>query len=82
MEIDCGICARTLKDGDPAYATTTGSIEAEVDGFSASDMEPWLTVVCEECGQLISEVIYALQKAGAQCATDKHTAPPKEVTKF
>lgn len=56
----CTICGKKLFDGDKAYGTTTGIIDAEVDGFYSDDSEPWLTVACEECGKKISEAIHKL----------------------
>lgn len=52
----CTICGKELEDGDPAYATTTGTIQEEMDGFMP-DENPYPTVACEECGYLISDAI-------------------------
>ena len=56
---NCDICGKGMKDGDRAYATTTGVISDEVDGFWM-DEGPWHTVACVECGEKISDAINKL----------------------
>lgn len=53
----CSICGKEMHYGDRAYGTTTGSLEEDMAGFSPDDVEPWLTVACEDCGQKISNAI-------------------------
>ena len=58
--VPCGICGEDIPDGEPAYGTTTGTIEESCGGFASSDTDPWLTVACESCGQKISDAIVKL----------------------
>lgn len=60
----CSICDKDMYCGDPAYATITGSIEDQVQGFMPGDLAGWLTVVCEDCGRRISDKIVELMKEG------------------
>jgi len=55
--VPCDICGEDIPDSSGAYATTTGSIEELYNGFAASDTDPWLTVACKKCGQIISDRI-------------------------
>lgn len=70
--MECTLCGKELKEGDKAYATTTGVIvtdaydsngvpqgEEQEPYFFMDDNEPWLTVACEECGDHVSRLINA-----------------------
>ncbi len=52
----CTGCFKELKEEDKAYTTVVGSIEKDslsnLDdyGFYMSDIESWLSVLCEDCG--------------------------------
>jgi hypothetical protein len=59
---NCTICGRPLYHDDPAYGTTTGTIDERIEGFVPSEFEPWLTIACKDCGWKISEAIENLQE--------------------
>lgn len=58
----CTGCFKELKEGDKAYATGGGSMESnpilnnEI-GFYANDLEPFITVLCENCGMAVHDFI-------------------------
>lgn len=56
----CSLCGEDLFDGDKAFATTTGSMDADVGGFAA-DENNWLDVVCSECGDTIGDAICKIE---------------------
>ena len=60
--VPCDICGEDIPDCEPAYATTTGTIEKSYEGFAASDTDPWLTVACANCGSKISDAIVNLME--------------------
>ena len=62
--INCDICGKSIENGDKAYATTTGLIKEECEGFVPDIDTPWLTVACSECGDRISEVIANISSKG------------------
>ncbi len=58
----CTGCFKEFKEGDKAYATVVGSIESNPIlnndlGFYADDLEPWMTVLCEDCGMAVYDFI-------------------------
>jgi hypothetical protein len=59
----CTGCFKEFEEEEIAYATATGSIEqSELDeeeefGFYASEIEPWITVLCEDCGLVVHDFI-------------------------
>jgi len=59
----CSGCFREIVEGGRAYATATGSIGQELYnakgdvGFYASGIEPWIAVLCEECGLAVHDFI-------------------------
>ncbi len=63
--MNCTVCGKEFDEGDKAYATAVGSLESfliEDDiGFFASEVEPWLTVLCEDCGLKVHNLIAKLQ---------------------
>ncbi len=58
----CDVCGRELFDGDEAYATSTGNVSLEAEGF-APGKDPWLTVACAECGEKISDAVASVESA-------------------
>jgi len=51
----CTGCFKEFKEGDKAYATVVGEIESNPIlnndlGFYMDDLEPWLAVLCKDCG--------------------------------
>lgn len=58
---NCDICGKDLYDGDIGYGTTTGRVTIDFEGFGADTDEPWLTVACHECGELIGDAIATLE---------------------
>jgi len=59
----CTGCFKKFEEGETAYATVSGSIEQDPFdkeremGFYASDVEPWVTVLCEDCGMAVHDFI-------------------------
>lgn len=45
----CDRCGIAIEEGADAIATTTGRIDALVEGFYMSDTEPWLAVYHADC---------------------------------
>jgi hypothetical protein len=75
----CTRCFKEFEEEEIAYATATGSIEqSELDeelGFYASEIESWITVLCEDCGMAIHNFIANELQA-------KHLSPtPKRIQK-
>jgi len=51
----CTGCFKEFEEEEKAYATIVGSIE-QFDGdlgFYMDDIEPWLSVLCEDCGMAL-----------------------------
>jgi hypothetical protein len=73
----CTGCFKELEEEEIAYATATGSIEqSEFDeeeeiGFYASEVEPWITVLCEECGMAVHDFIVKQLQAKHLCPVKK-----------
>jgi len=58
----CSGCFKEFKAGEKAYATTTGSIADDPMfdgsmGFYMNDVEPWLSVLCEDCAVTVQNFI-------------------------
>jgi len=59
----CIGCFKEFEEKEKAYATATGSIEQELHNakgdveFYAAGMEPWVAVLCEECGLAVHDFI-------------------------
>ncbi len=59
----CTGCFREFREEEKAYATVFGSIELnpflndESLGFYMSDTEPWLSILCQECGLSVHNYI-------------------------
>lgn len=59
----CTGCFKEIKANNKAYATAFGSIEQNIFGneedcgFYASESEPWITVLCEDCGKAVHDFI-------------------------
>jgi len=59
----CTGCFKEIEVGNKAYATAIGSIEQNLYskegecGFYASEVEPWITVLCVDCGQTVHDFI-------------------------
>lgn len=56
----CTGCFKELKEDDKAYATVVGGIERNPIlnndlGFYMDDLEPWLSVLCRDCGMAIHD---------------------------
>jgi hypothetical protein len=80
----CTGCFKEFEEGEKAYATVVGSIEQfegyrnEL-GFYMDDIEPWLSVLCEDCGiPLHNDFIAAtLQVKHFEKSKTKHRAKRK-----
>jgi DNA-directed RNA polymerase subunit RPC12/RpoP len=59
----CSVCGKDLYEGDDAYATSTGKMDAIAEGFYMDTFQPWGTVACKECGSKISTAIASLIEA-------------------
>jgi len=61
--MQCTVCFKEFAESDKAYATAIGSIEQNpfskegTYGFYASEVEPWITVLCEDCGRAVHDFI-------------------------
>lgn len=59
----CTGCFKQIEESDKAYATAIGSIEQNPFskegeyGFYTSENEPWITVLCEDCGKAVHDFI-------------------------
>ncbi|MBI5026741.1 MAG: hypothetical protein HZC12_08485 [Nitrospirae bacterium] len=59
----CTGCFKQIAESDKAYATAIGSIEQNPFskegeyGFYASEVEPWITVLCKDCGSRVHDFI-------------------------
>lgn len=58
----CTACFKELNEGNKAYATVAGSIEQLVFdhdeiGFYPDETEPWVTVLCDNCGMEVHSFI-------------------------
>lgn len=59
----CTGCFKEFEKGEKAYATVTGSIEQNPFdkkgdlGFYASEIESWITVLCEACGMAVHDFV-------------------------
>lgn len=54
----CMGCFKEFKEEEKAYATVVASIERDPIlnddlGFYMDDIEPWLSVLCEDCGMAL-----------------------------
>lgn len=54
----CTGCFKEFKEEEKAYATVVASIERNPIlnddlGFYMDDIEPWLSVLCEDCGMAL-----------------------------
>lgn len=56
----CDVCGKEMFDGDEAYATTTGKVSLEAEGFVPGE-GPWLTVACAECEEKISDAVASIE---------------------
>lgn len=46
----CDDCGKELKDGEEAYAITTGELDyVQYGGFVADDMSPWYRIFHRKC---------------------------------
>jgi hypothetical protein len=64
----CTGCFKELSEGEKAYATVVGSIEQfEYEdvgpGFYPDETESWITVLCENCGTEVHNLIAAQLQA-------------------
>ncbi len=48
-EWSCSSCGQPMFNGDQAFASTTGTMRSDVEGFMPSDEGPWENVVCTDC---------------------------------
>lgn len=55
--VHCEVCGLDLFDGDPAYGLTTGRMNESCEGFMPCD-DPWVAVLCRECGALASDAVW------------------------
>jgi hypothetical protein len=61
--MQCTVCFKEFEESDKAYATAIGSIEQNLfskkgeHGFYASEVEPWITVLCKDCGRAVHDFI-------------------------
>jgi len=60
--MQCTVCFKEFEESDKAYATAIGSIEQNLFskrtyGFYVSEVEPWITVLCEDCGRVVHDFI-------------------------
>ena len=61
--MDCAGCFKELEKSKTAFATAFGSIEQDLFseekeyGFYASEDEPWITVLCKDCGSAVHDFI-------------------------
>lgn len=55
----CDACKAELKEGEEAYAVTTGELDYEqYGGFVADDLSPWHNIFHRECWEeLISSIL-------------------------
>lgn len=59
----CTGCFNEIEVSNKAYATAIGSIEQDLFseekeyGFYASEVEPWITVLCVDCGRTVHDFI-------------------------
>lgn len=59
----CTGCFKEIEVSNKAYATAIGSIEQNLFsekgeyGFYASESEPWITVLCKDCGSAVHDFI-------------------------
>ncbi len=54
----CTGCFKEFEEDEKAYATVVGSIERYPYGnnnlgFYMDDIEPWLSILCEDCGMAL-----------------------------
>ena len=59
-KIHCDICGTEIPEGQPACATTGGTI---IDGVFSMDHESWATVMCPICSDQLDEVAAELDRA-------------------
>jgi hypothetical protein len=58
--MECTGCFKEIEANSKAYATAFGSIDQDIEGeygFYASESEPWITVLCENCGRTVHDFI-------------------------
>lgn len=61
--MECTGCFKELEKSKAAFATAIGSIEQDLFseekeyGFYASGDEPWITVLCKDCGSAVHDFI-------------------------
>jgi hypothetical protein len=61
--MECTGCFKELEKSKTAFATAIGSIEQDLFseekeyGFYASEDEPWITVLCKDCGRTVHDFI-------------------------
>lgn len=58
----CIGCFKEFEEKEKAYATAAGKIGQELYneedlGFYTSEIEPWIAVLCEECGLAVHDFI-------------------------
>ena len=63
----CIGCFKEFKGNETAYATMVWGVEKDLlmdddRNFYADDMEPWLSVLCRDCGMAVHDfIVYQLQ---------------------
>jgi len=61
--MECMGCFKEIEASNKAYAIAIGSIEQDLFseekeyGFYASEDEPWITVLCKDCGSAVHDFI-------------------------
>lgn len=60
LPVYCDVCKQEIPDGEPAHATTSGSI---INGQFEMDENEWFMLVCENCGEQIQYVSGNLETA-------------------
>jgi hypothetical protein len=84
----CTGCFKQFKEEEKAYATVVGSIERNPIlnndlGFYMDDIEPWLSVLCEDCGMALhNDFIAGTLQARYFSKTKKQTLGDKGNHKF
>lgn len=59
----CTGCFKEIEVSNTAYATAIGTVEQNPFtekgeyGFYASESEPWITVLCKDCGSAVHDFI-------------------------
>lgn len=61
----CEKCGKEMPDGAAAYAVSSGSIQDSADGFMP-DNDPYIQVLCDGCGEGISQALALMPVTPAQ----------------